>query len=123
MSSLAIFNDWRTVKVVGVNFVDDYPDNLLGLADDIDTYEPSGSGYLCRIELRRNPHNQYDSNAIEVRLSSTDEMLGHLPKELAKRIAPDMDEGVSWEAGIVSVDIHPDHRDRPGLTIEIRRLL
>lgn len=121
MSSLALFSEWRQVKVVGVNFVDGYPDNLLGLADAMEMTGIATGGDLA-IELRRNPANQFDSNAIEVRLSDSDEMLGHLPKDLAKRLAPSMDADDSWEAALVTVDIHPDHRDRPGLTIEIRRL-
>lgn len=36
------------------------------------------------LSLARNPHNPYDSNAVEV-LGAGGALLGHLPKELAAR--------------------------------------
>lgn len=117
--NFTLFAKPQLCKVVGVNFVDGYPQNLLDLdaeaGADVKLDWPP-------IELRRNPLNEYDPNAIEVRRSDTDDMLGHLPKDLAKRLAPDVDAGTSWEAEISSVDIHPDHWDHPGLSITIRRI-
>lgn len=104
-------------KVVGGSFTPDYPDSYLGIHDG---FENEDVRYPA-IELRRNPHNQIDGNAIEVRISESDLLLGHLPKDLAARLAPLMDDGERWEADISSVDVHPDHRDRPGLSISIRR--
>ncbi len=107
------------IKVVGLTFVIGYPDNLVILADDIENglqHDPA-----CAIHLRRNPHNRFDSNAVEVRLTDTDAMLGHIPKDVAKRLAAEVDSGTIWEAEIVSVDIHPEHEDNPGLTIHLHR--
>lgn len=120
---LSVFDQWRPVSVVGVSFVDGYPETLLVLSNDIRDWENGVNG-RPPVELRRNPLNPYDSNAVEVRRSNNDTMLGHLPKDLAARVAPSLDRGEMWEAEIDydSVQIHPDHPDRPGLTINIRRI-
>lgn len=117
--NFTLFAKPQLCKIVGVAFVDGYPQNLLDLDANAGAEEKLD---WPPIEMRRNPYNEYDANAIEIRRSDTDDLLGHLPKELAKRIAPDMDGGVSWEAAITAVDIHPDHWDRPGLSITIRRI-
>ncbi|KAM0752884.1 hypothetical protein T439DRAFT_323492 [Meredithblackwellia eburnea MCA 4105] len=43
------------------------------------------------LELRRDPHNIYDRNAIEVRLPNKGSKIGHLSKQFAARIASLMD--------------------------------
>lgn len=103
------------VKVVGVSFVPAYPSNFHEIEADLE------DGDRPLIELRRNPSNKVDSNAIEVRRTANDEMLGHLPKDVARRLAPEIDKGSAWLAAIVSVDINPDYSDRPGLTITIQK--
>ena len=107
-------------KVVGVSFVDAYPDNLWALdqmwSDRVlDNDEP-----LVAI-LVRNPDNAYDANAIEVHVPALGDewgMIGHLTRPIAARLAPEMDAGHDWRARVESVLIDPDHMDRPGISIK-----
>jgi len=46
-----------------------------------------------RIEFVRNPDNEYDSNAIEIWFKNGQHMLGHVPAQLARSLAPEMDAG------------------------------
>lgn len=66
------------------------------------------------LSLVREPNNEYDSNAISVRLQNGIQ-LGFLNRHLARRIAPVMDEGVEYDAAVSSVTGGPaenrEHQD------------
>ena len=107
-----------TAKVVGVSFVPGYPDNLHMLAQAADNAEVRGEPLA--VVLKRNPQNEYDSNAIEVHVPGLGEengFIGHLTRPIAQRMAPEMDAGEPWLAEVASVLIDPDHPDRPGISI------
>jgi hypothetical protein len=53
------------------------------------------------VELRREPSNPYDSNAIAVLLASNGEMLGYIPRNDASAMAHQMDSGSIRYAAIV----------------------
>lgn len=55
-----------------------------------------GSG----LKLEREPHNQYDGNAIKVLDPDTDEHLGYVAKEHAIEIAPLIDKGYDFECTV-----------------------
>lgn len=98
------------VPVVGVTFVDDYPTNLHRLAI-LHTHRTED----IELNLVRNPNNPYDSNAVEVRHMVY--MLGHLPKEVAARIAPLLDAGEDITATVFQVRISPENPNNPGLDV------
>lgn len=107
-----------TAKVVGVTFVDSYPDNLYALDGAAVDAEEMGE-QLTAVPIR-NPDNAYDSNAIEVHVPALGEdwaMIGHLASPIARRLAPAMDAGQRWDARIESVLIDRHHLDRPGVSI------
>lgn len=98
------------IPVVGVSFVEGYPSTVHKLAEI----------HLNRqrevmLRLVRNPDNPYDGNAIEVHFG--DQMLGHIPKEVAARIAPIMDSGQELTATLYQVRISPENPNNPGLDI------
>lgn len=124
------------VRVVGISYVDSYPDNLYKLAEvmeqetvtsvrtagswaDIGAPAPEGPAVL----LVRNPDNQYDTNAIEVHVPSLGRhgMVGHIPAKdgTAERWARRLDAGAIMTGTVTAVAIHPDHLDNPGLEIEV----
>jgi len=107
--------------VVGVSFTPGYPDNLHALSAMQE--EALASGEPIPVVLIRNPDNEYDANAIEVHCPSLGEygMIGHLPKDIARRVAPDMDGGMRLAGSVHEVRIHPDHPERPGITVDIWR--
>lgn len=119
-------------RVVGVTFAPGYPQNVMlaewawathaiedGRFADINT--PMGYGVDAR--LQRNPDNEHDSNAIEVHLPVADDaMLGHVPANLAARLAPLMDEGQTWVAWVKEVVVDYRHIDKPGIEIAVRRV-
>lgn len=103
------------VKVAGVSFVEDYPTNLHRLAI-VHTHRKAD----ILVSLVRNPDNPYDSNAVEVR--HTGYMLGHLPKDVAAKVAPRLDAGVEIRATIFGVRISPDNPNNPGLDILLEEI-
>lgn len=121
-------------KVVGVTFVEGYPENLQRLAlinpaarvafaaqpefkEILGEYGPE---YLPAV-LIRNPDNKFDANAIEVHVPSVG-MVGHLPKRLAALLAPEIDDDIKWRSGVVGVYTHPKHPDQPGMSVRLERV-
>lgn len=101
----------EVVKVVGMSFISDYPQNIRSLL----TLHANRKGDII-VQLVRNPGNKYDKNAIEVRLDNR--MLGHLPKDVAARLAPGIDDGsVKILATVHQVRVHPDNPQNPGLDV------
>jgi hypothetical protein len=117
-----------TVKVVGMTFTKHYPGNLYAL-DYLykDAARDHGETLVEPIPavLIRNPDNEYDANAIEVHVPSLGEemaMIGHIPAGVAERLAPELDGGGTWSAGVEQVLIHPDHPDNPGISLRLERV-
>lgn len=124
------------VRVVGLTFRPGYPETvhyvaeqldsqllddirLTGTWEDLDDDESVGPAVL----LVRNPENEYDANAIEVHVPilRRRQFVGHVPKDLAARWAPMMDDQAQFaEACVTAVPVTPDHIDRPGLEIRVR---
>lgn len=109
--------------VVGVSFMDGYPETLHRL------HELVGRRYLddhleeVTAVLIRNPENPYDSNAVQVHIPALGEsaMVGHLPGVIAARVAPVMDGGGRLVASVAAVAIARGRDDRPGLTVRVRQ--
>jgi hypothetical protein len=67
------------------------------------------------LELRRDPHNEHDPNAIA--LLAGGERIGWVPRELAAELAPEIDAGRIWAAAVLR-EHRPSPRDpRTGLTV------
>jgi hypothetical protein len=76
--------------------------------------------------LIRRPENPHDPNAVEVHIPSVGGescMLGHLPAALARRLAPGLDAGEHWLAWVRAVRTHSEHEDRPGIDVEVKRVV
>ena len=119
-----------SVKVRGITFTGHHPQNLYML-DYLykERAAQGGTAFDVLAEpipavLIRNPDNEYDTNAIEVHVPALAEraMIGHLPAGVAERLAPELDEGVQWLAGVETVLIHPDHPDNPGIALRLERV-
>jgi len=89
IEEVASFN----TKIVGVSF-DNRQEHIMEISD-------SDLARNNQIELKREPENEYDENAILVLYEGKD--LGYLNKDLAKKIAPKMDEGVEYNAIIEQI--------------------
>ena len=113
-------------KIVGVTFTEGYPENLHGLAALLDSIErhPGSHGEGAPAIIVRNPDNSFDANACEVHVPALGSrgMIGHLPAPLAARLAPELDAGGIWQGHVVEVLVHPDHDDRPGITVKLERI-
>ena len=116
---MTIPNEFET-GVAGVSFRPDYPHSLQ-FADTL-------SDQAIVVWLERQPDNQFDPNAVAVHMDlgeMWDTHVGFTPAKqsnLAGKLAKELDAGVKWGAEFVQVDIDPDHPDRPGLTIRLRRV-
>jgi hypothetical protein len=102
------------LPVVGVTFVDGYPNNIKWVDQQL------RSDIVPNVELRPNPNNRHDPLAIEVRLAETGQMLGHLAQRDNRIINPILSEIVEVE--VDQVRHHPDRPEAPyGLSIKLRR--
>lgn len=100
-----------STQIAGVSFIPQYPKTLLEM-QDIRMTQP-GTMWLT---LRRNPANEYDSNAIEVHWDG--HLLGHINKVVAARLAPELDAGVEW---LVRVENIVGDDAIVGCTIRLKR--
>lgn len=99
----------QAIPVVGVSFIPGYPQNILSLRE---------SRYSdLNVWMRRNPDNKYDSNAIEIHINGR--MIGHLPKEVAAKIAPDMDSGIEHTAYVLGIRVSPENPNNPGIDLVV----
>lgn len=124
-----------TVKVVGLTFVDGYPQNLLDLRNlherrfvRVDEDQPMFAGFgdgevePIAAVLVRDPNNPHDSNAVEVHVPAIDQRVGFIPRDLAARVAAWLDAGRSIRCGISTVLVSPGHEDRPGVSLICERV-
>ena len=92
-------------KLVGVT-ADDAQENI----------RKFGCRDIGSFALVREPDNPHDPNAIRVELGGL--YLGYVPRQIAKKLAPQMDAGKRFIALFVSRNEHPFH-DTVGLTVKI----
>jgi hypothetical protein len=69
------------------------------------------------LELRRDPGNEHDANAIAVHPARGGEQLGWVPRELAVELAPDLDAGRPWTAVVLREQRRSPRDPRHGLTM------
>lgn len=79
-----------------------------------------GSSDIKGYRLQREPGNIHDTNAIEVLMGSLS--MGYLPKPVAARIAPQMDQGKQFYAEFVSLNCC-SFNDMVGLTVKIKEVI
>lgn len=95
-------------RVVGVSFVD--PDNrkraaLRALCEERGLVNPGDLDHpeTLAVVIIRNPANKFDANACEVHVPALDAMIGHLPKDIAARVAPLVDGGGRVSAELTGI--------------------
>jgi hypothetical protein len=66
------------------------------------------------LELRRDPDNEHDPNAIQV---CAGDQLGWVPRELAAELAPQLDSGRPWSAVVLREQRGSPREPRHGLTM------
>ena len=69
------------------------------------------------LELRRDPANPHDPNAIAVHGHGGGEQLGWVPREVAAELAPEIDEGRAWVAVVLREQRRSPRDPRHGLTM------
>jgi hypothetical protein len=67
------------------------------------------------LELRRDPGNEHDPNAIAVLAAG--EQVGWVPRELAAELAPQLDDGRPWSALVLREQRRSPRDPRHGLTM------
>ena len=67
------------------------------------------------LELRRDPDNEHDPNAIAVHAGG--EQVGWVPRELAEKLAPQLDDGRPWSAIVLREQRRSPRDPRHGLTM------
>jgi HIRAN domain len=74
---------------------------------------PAGPG--APLALRRDPANEHDPNAIQVRAG--DVQIGWVPRELAAELAPRLDAGDAWSAIVLREQRASPRDPRTGVTM------
>jgi HIRAN domain len=69
------------------------------------------------LELRRDPGNEHDPNAIAVHAPGGGGQVGWVPRELAEEIAPELDAGRPWSAVVLREQRASPRDPRTGLTM------
>lgn len=87
-------------KLAGVTYRNPDGTNRQDLIEELeDAFADSGE--VC-LDLKREPDNQYDSNAIAV-LDPFGRQLGYLSREVAAQLAPDLDGGVRFDVVVAAI--------------------
>ena len=73
------------------------------------------------LELRRDPANEHDPNAIAVYRAGGGEQLGWVPREVAAELAPELDAGPSWSAVVLREQRRSPRDPRHGVTMLVAR--
>jgi hypothetical protein len=82
-----------------------------------DALASDGVGPGRPLELRRDPDNPHDPNAIAVHEVLGGEQVGWVPRELAAELAPEMDAGRAWSAVVLRERRRSPRDPRHGLTM------
>lgn len=98
------------VPVAGLSFRKNYPEFVFRIERSIPE----------EAKLRRKPDNEHDPNAIAVYFRG--KQVGWVSANMAKHLAPLMDQGQRFRAWFSQVTVHPDHPDNPGLWVMVDRL-
>jgi hypothetical protein len=69
------------------------------------------------LELRRDPANPHDPNAIAVYPGGGGEQVGWVPREVAAELAPELDAGRTWSAVVLREQRASPRDPRSGLTM------
>jgi hypothetical protein len=73
----------------------------------------------ARLELRRDPDNPHDPNAIQVHPGDGGDQVGWVPRELAAELAPELDAGRPLSAVVLREQRRSPRDPRHGLTMLI----
>lgn len=98
------------LKVVGVTFKNDDGTSRSNIITEM-AYDESSS---VNLKLEREPHNQYDTNAVKVIAEGG--QIGYIGKDYASIIASMMDQGTQF---IVTVEDCGEYKGRPYCQIRI----
>jgi hypothetical protein len=82
-----------------------------------DALQSDAAAAGAQLELRRDPDNEYDPNAIAV--YGGGEQFGFVPREIAERLAPELDAGKPWSAVVLREQRASPRDPRTGLTMLI----
>jgi hypothetical protein len=69
------------------------------------------------LQLRRDPGNPHDPNAIQVHPADGGAQVGWVPRELAEELAPELDAGRPWSAVVLREQRRSPRDPRHGLTM------
>jgi HIRAN domain len=82
----------------------------------VDVLEEDAAAPGRPLELRRDPANEHDPNAIAVHLAGGAQV-GWVPREVAAELAPELDAGRPWSAAVLREQRRSPRDPRHGLTM------
>jgi HIRAN domain len=78
--------------------------------------QSDGAAPGSALELRRDPDNEHDPNAIAVHVRAGDQV-GWVPREIAESLAPELDAGKPWSALVLREQRASPRDARNGITM------
>lgn len=82
-----------------------------------DALAADGAAPGSALELRRDPGNPHDPNAIAVYPAASGDQLGWVPRDLAAELAAQLDAGTTWSAIVLREQRRSPRDPRHGLTM------
>ncbi len=82
----------------------------------VDALQSDDAAPGAPLDLRRDPDNEHDRNAIAVHARGG-EQLGFVPREVAEQLAPELDAGRPWSALVLREQRASPRDPRTGLTM------
>jgi len=108
-------------SLAGESFADGYPDCAHRIANAL--RDTDGEAEAIPALFVCDPDSEFDPNEIEVHVPMLDQIVGHLNRHDAERMAPLLDAGEIWQVWITAVTFVGDNLDTPGLRASGYRVL
>lgn len=110
------------IAVVGISFQPAYPGNMFEL--ERINFIAEQRGERVPVVFLREPDNPHDANCVAIHcpaLGETMGLLGKIPRGVAARLAPELDDGQHWQGEVAFIRIDNQHLNNPGLTVHATR--
>jgi single-stranded-DNA-specific exonuclease len=104
-------------RFAGIGEANDFFTKVVGVSFEGRQDSAGGLSAADELQLIREPENSYDANAIAVRYGSL--QIGFLRREIAKRLAPNIDAGDRYVARVASIT--GGGKRSTGVNIHVRR--
>jgi hypothetical protein len=108
-----------SAPVVGVTFAEPYPDTLLEIGARLE------DGGVVKVMAVHDLNNSHDPNAVELWacMKEGDVRMGYLPAAIAERMAPELDDGTTFDGEVEAILVSPQNPTQPGARVRFQKII